>query len=147
MTISEEATLAARCYLWSLPPWFTALVMNALEIISQVFSVIYSVNSASISLLALQWRRGGTLSANKGFLNPAIVTKFSPLAEQNDDLQFCPLGYLSTKGVHGEGDVGRRPSQSILHRERDMRRPIPYRTRRMVAPPASGRSCRPTSLQ
>ena len=37
----------------------------------------------------LQQERGG---ANKGFPNLAIVTKFSPLPEQNeqnDDLRFC----------------------------------------------------------
>ena len=39
--------------------------------------------------------------ANKGFPNLAIVTKFSPLPEQNDDLRF----YLSDRGksVNGGG--------------------------------------------
>ena len=37
--------------------------------------------------------------------------------------------------------------ERIVRRWRDMRRPIPYRTRRMVAWPASGHSCWPTSVQ
>ena len=86
------------------------------------------------------------ISANKGFPKLASVTKFSPLPEQNDDLRFClPCRYLPAKSVNG--DASGRPYQRIVHRRRDMRTPIPYRTRGTVPRPASGHSCRPTSLQ
>ena len=68
------------------------------------------------------------------------------LPEQNDDLRFClPCRYLPAKKVNG--DARGRPSQRIVRRRRDRRRSIPYRTRGTVARPASGHSCRPTSLQ
>ena len=38
-------------------------------------------------------------------------------------------------------------SERIVRRRRDMWRPLPYRTRGTGARPASGHSCRPTSLQ
>ena len=63
-----------------------------------------SVDHITITL-AIQWRRLGAgmqclasavpqlqherILANKGFSNLAIVTKFSPLPEQNEDLRFC----------------------------------------------------------
>ena len=37
------------------------------------------------------------ISANKGLPSLAIVTKFSPLPEQNDDLQFCLPWYLPAR--------------------------------------------------
>ena len=41
----------------------------------------------------------------------------------------------------------RKLFERIVRRRRDMPRPIPYRTRSTVSRPASGHSCRPTSLQ
>ena len=41
----------------------------------------------------------------------------------------------------------RKLFERIVRRRRDMRRPIPYRTRGAVARPTSGHYCRPTSLQ
>ena len=41
----------------------------------------------------------------------------------------------------------RKLFERIVRRQRNMRRPIPYRTRGTVARLTSGHSCRPTSLQ
>ena len=48
--------------------------------------------------------------------------------------------------VRSTGAGARKPFEGIVRRRRDILRPIPYRTRGTVAPPASGHSCRPTSL-
>ena len=92
---------------------------------------------------ATVWMRWCIL-ANKGFPNLAIVTKFSPLPEQNDDLRFC----LLCEKYEWWGRRERAPviflKESFADEETCGDR---YRTRGMVARPASGHSCRPTSLQ
>ena len=88
--------------------------------------------------------------ANKGFTNLAIVTKFSPLPEPCDNGKTTTCGSVyRARSVNGEvdGSAGaRKLFERIIRRRRDMQRLIPYRTRGMVARPASGHSCRPTSL-
>ena len=115
----QLALLAVEC---------TAMVFNALQINSHVFSEeiganakkirsvnersthwhLRSANSASITSLGHPVETSGCghatfgfgsapatawtwwcILANKGFLILPIVTKFSPLPEQNDDLRFC----------------------------------------------------------
>ena len=44
------------------------------------------------------------------------------------------------------GSGARKKFERIVRRQRDMQRLIPYRTRGTLARPASGHSCRPTSL-
>ena len=47
---------------------------------------------------------------DKGFPNFTIVTKISPLREQNNDQRNCqPCRYLPVKSVNGQGDVSERP--------------------------------------
>ena len=91
---------------------------------------------------ATAWMRWCVL-ASKGFPNPATATKSSPLPEQNDDLRL-----YRAKSVNGEGDPSRRHKlfERVVRWRRDMRGPIPYKTHGTVARPASGHSCRPTSL-
>ena len=48
--------------------------------------------------------------------------------------------------VRSTGAGARKHFERIVRRRRDMQRLIPYRTRGTVARPASGHSCRPTSL-
>ena len=63
---------------------------------------------------------------------------------QNDDLRFC----LSCEKCEWWARQELAPVNflRIVRRRRDMQRPIPYRTPGTVARPASGHSCRPTSL-
>ena len=75
--------------------------------------------------------------ANKGFANLAIVTKFSPAV---------PSTVRKVWMVRSTGAGTRKLFERFVRRRRDMQRLIPYRTRGMVARPASGHSCRPTSL-
>ena len=128
-----------------------------------------SVDHITITL-AIQWRRLGAgmqrlawagppaaatawtwwcILANKGFTNLAIVTKFSPLPELCDNGKTTTCGSVyHAKSVHvrSTGAGARKLFERIVRRRRDMQRLIPYRTRGTVARPASGHSCRPTSL-
>ena len=99
---------------------------------------------------ATAWTRWCIL-VNKGFKNLAIVTKFSPLPEPCDNGKTTTCGCVyRAKSVNGEldatGEGARKLSERIVCQRRDMQRPIPYGTRGTVAQPASGHSCRPTSL-
>ena len=65
---------------------------------------------------------------------------------QNDNLRFC-LSIPCKKCERSTGAGARKLFERIVRLRRDMQRLIPYRTRGMVARPASDHSCRPTSLQ
>ena len=88
--------------------------------------------------------------ANKGFPNLVIVTKFSPLPELCDNGKTTTCGFVYVRGkvwmVRSTGVGAHKLFERIVRRRRDVRRLIPYRTRGTVARPASGHSCRPTSL-
>ena len=53
---------------------------------------------------------------------------------------------LASPMVRSTGAGARKLFERIVRRRRDMQRLIPYRTGGMMARPASGHSCRPTSL-
>ena len=65
---------------------------------------------------------------------------------QNNDLRFCLPCEKCEWMVRSTGAGARKLFERIVRRRRDMQRLIPYRTRGTVARPASGHSCRPTSL-
>ena len=104
----------------------------------------FGFRRAPAAATAWRWWR---IWANKGFTNLAIVTKFSPLPGLCDNGKTTTAVLSTVRKVWMVRSTGaRKLFKRIVRRRRDMQRLIPYRRRGTVARPASGHSCRPTSL-
>ena len=130
-----------------------------------------SANSASVDHITItltMWRRLGASLQRLASAGPQLQQERGGAYWQTKALQTSPLSpnshlfpnrattakrrpaVLSTYTVRkvwmvrSTGAGARKLFERIVRRRRDMERLIPYRTRGMVARPASGHSCRPT---
>ena len=127
-----------------------------------------SVDHITITL-AIQWRRLGAGMPRLASAGPQLQHERGGAYWQTKALQTSRLSpnshlfpnrattakrrpaVLSTVRkvwmVRSTGAGARKLCERIVRRRTDMQRPIPYKPRGTVARPASGHSCRPTSLQ
>ena len=125
-----------------------------------------SVDHITITLAIppIQWRRLGAGMQRLASAVPQLKHKRGGAYCQTKVLELCDCHQIITSSrtkrrravlstvrkmwmVRSTWAGAHKRFERVVRRRRAMQRPIPYRTRGTVTRPASGHSCRPTSLQ